>query len=259
MNTSFEPICAASAPCKCCGADAPLYGVADFHKHCNVTAPGTLALSGIPIYYHRCRECGFLFTAAFDNWTPDDFSRHVYNDEYVLADPDFQAARPANNAHLICHLFGGTPSLSILDYGGGNGRTAALLREAGFRDVDTYDPFVPAHAAKPARRYDLVISIEVLEHSPQPRATLEEMDSLVAPDGLILFSTLLQGADLETCGMNWWYIGPRNGHVSLHSRQSLLCLAGPLGYQFGSCGDGLHVLFRQPPEFARHFITGGKA
>ncbi len=254
MTNLFQPVGATTVPCKCCFADAPLHGVVDFHRHSNVAAPDALPLSGIPIYYHRCRSCGFLFTVAFDEFSSDDFSRRLYNDDYIRVDPDFAEARPAGNAEAIRHLFGGTPSLRLLDYGGGNGRLATHLRAAGFESVQTYDPFVAEHSHRPGERFDCLVCFEVLEHSPYPRETLEEMDSLLTPGGMILFSTLVQGADFEAQGMNWWYIGPRNGHVSLHSRRSLLHLVEPMGYTFGSFNDNLHVLFRQVPDLARHLL-----
>jgi 2-polyprenyl-6-hydroxyphenyl methylase/3-demethylubiquinone-9 3-methyltransferase len=248
------PISPPSAACKCCGQAAPLYGVADFHKSCNVGGPDPLPLSGIPVYYHRCRGCGFLFTVATDDWTPDDFARHIYNAEYLSVDPDYPERRPDANARMLAQLLGHAPGLRLLDYGGGSGLLAARLREQGFRHVDTFDPFVPQHAARPSGRYECVVSFEVLEHTPTPRETLTEMTSLLTPDGLLLFTTLLQGAEFDAQGMRWWYIGPRNGHVSLYSRAALTRLADALGFRFGSFNDNSHVLFRHVPEFARPFL-----
>jgi hypothetical protein len=28
----------------------------------------------VSVSYHRCDECGFLFTPFFDDWSPDHFS-----------------------------------------------------------------------------------------------------------------------------------------------------------------------------------------
>jgi 2-polyprenyl-6-hydroxyphenyl methylase/3-demethylubiquinone-9 3-methyltransferase len=67
------PIAPAKHPCKICGDEAPLYGVVDFHKACN----HALALAGIPVYYHRCRGCGFVFTTAFDGFSAEDFARLI--------------------------------------------------------------------------------------------------------------------------------------------------------------------------------------
>jgi 2-polyprenyl-6-hydroxyphenyl methylase/3-demethylubiquinone-9 3-methyltransferase len=214
-----------------------------------------LSLSGIPVYYHRCRSCGFIFTVAFDQFTPDDFAREIYNREYSLVDPDFADLRPRENAKMIVEMFGRDRStLRVLDYGGGNGRTSEFLRAAGFSQVVTYDPFVPEHANRPEGSFDLIISFEVIEHSPQPTATFAEMNSLLEPGGMILFSTLVQPAEIERVGLNWWYAAPRNGHVSLHSTQSISRIVENLGFVFGSFNENLHVLFRRVPAFASHLI-----
>ena len=73
---------------------------------------------------------------------------------------------------------------------------------------------------------------------------MADMNSLLAENGLILFSTLLQPADIDQQGLNWWYAGPRNGHVSLFSRASLGRLVDPFGLKLGSFNDNLHVLYR---------------
>ena len=106
----------------------------------------------------------------------------------------------------------------------------------------------------PTSRYDCIVSFEVVEHSPDPAATFTEMSNLLADRGIILFSTLLQPADIDQQGVNWWYLGPRNGHVSLYSGASLLKVVQPLGFQLRSASAALHVLFREVPDFARHLI-----
>lgn len=241
--------------CKCCDGSAIYFGAVDFHKNCEMAKGlNLLPPAGVAVPYHRCGACGFLFTAAFDAFTPDDFSELVYNDVYPLVDPDFADLRPRANAALLSELFAAHPRIRILDYGGGNGLTARLLREAGFSDVLTYDPFVQEHSSRPQGRFDLVISFEVVEHSPDPRATFADIDSLLSPGGIVLFSTLVQPADIVAIGLDWWYAAPRNGHVSLHSRDSLGRIAGEFGYSFGSFSENLHVLFRTVPAFARHLL-----
>jgi SAM-dependent methyltransferase len=162
--------------------------------------------------------------------------------------------RPRATADLLGRMFAGARPSSVLDYGGGEGRLAELLHAAGFPRVDTYDPFVPRHAARPSRRYECIVSFEVVEHSTDPARVFADMNDLLADSGLILFSTLLQPANLDQQGLSWWYAGPRNGHVSLFSRPSLERVVRPLGFHLGSYNENLHVLFREVPDFARHFI-----
>ena len=123
-----------------------------------------------------------------------------------------------------------------------------------FATCDTYDPFVPGHADQPAGRFDCVVSFEVVEHSTDPAQSFADMnDSLIDP-GLILFSTLLQPGDIDRQGLNWWYAGPRNGHVSLYSRASLAKVVRRFGLKLGSFNESMHVLYREIPHFASHFL-----
>ena len=245
MIRALEPICARETPCKCCGAPASLYGLLDFNKNCEIYRRNALGISGVPIYYHRCPECGFIFTTALDHFSNADFARHVYNDDYPLIDPDYQEARPKFNATLATRLLSQAKPARILDYGGGNGTLAALLREAGFSDVTTYDPFVPQFAGKPQGLFDCVICFEVLEHSTDPSRTLADITAMLTETGIILLSTLLQPEDIDNHGLSWWYAAPRNAHVSLYSAASLETLARASGFQVHSLDQSYHVLFRQ--------------
>ncbi len=244
MSSGLEPVCAKETPCKCCGAQAFLYGVVDFHKNCELYRRNALEISGVPIYYHRCPACEFIFTTALDHFTNEDFQRHVYNDQYLLIDPDYQDVRPRANAALVNRLFARGRPGRVLDYGGGNGVLAETLRQAGFPHVETYDPFVPHHSARPAGLFDCVVCFEVLEHSTVPSQTLFDMIDFLTDSGIILLSTLLQPGDIDRHGLAWWYAGPRNAHVSLYSKASLAKVAGDLGFKVDSLDQSYHVLYR---------------
>jgi len=254
MISGLRAICAKQTPCKCCGALAALYGVVDFHKNCEILRRRVLDIAGVPIYYHRCPACRFIFTTAFDHFTKEDFLRYIYNDEYFVVDPEYAEQRPKWNAEVLCKMFSGARPRRVLDYGGGNGVLAAALRAAGFPDVETYDPFVPRYSARPRDRFDCVVSFEVLEHSTDPAQTISDINEFLAEPGLILVSTLVQPADIDEHGLNWWYAGPRNGHVSLFTKTSLAVLGQPLGLNCGSFNDSMHVFFREVPGFAAHFF-----
>jgi 2-polyprenyl-6-hydroxyphenyl methylase/3-demethylubiquinone-9 3-methyltransferase len=232
-----------------------LYGVVDFNRSCEESRGRYLPLAGIPIYYRRCGSCGFLFSDSFDDWTDDDFQRHIYNDGYLQVDTDYAEARPVYSAGLVEQLFGGSKaSLRVLDYGGGNGRLGELLRASGFSAVETYDPFTSGHARRPEGTFDLVTCFETLEHLPDPTAGIARIAAHVGRPGLVLFTTLVLPADFDSQGMAWWYIGPRNGHISIFSRQALSQAWRRHGFNLGSIDDNRHVAFRELPNFARHLI-----
>jgi SAM-dependent methyltransferase len=251
---SIEPIAMADprpVACKVCGGASPLYGVVDFHKSCIEAQGRRLAISGRPVYYRRCQRCGFLFTTAFDHWSFDAFRQNIYNDDYVIVDPDYVEVRPAGNAAVIAATFPeARSSITILDYGGGSGLLATRLREQGFTAA-TYDPF-SEFCELPAERFDLITCFEVMEHVPFPEKTVAQMVSLMKKPGAILFSTLVQPGNLDQVGLNWWYASPRNGHISLYSRAALALLFEPHGMRVASFSEVIHMAYAEIPAFAGH-------
>lgn len=215
--------------CKCCGAPARCFGTVDFSKSCLDYRGKVFADSGQRVTYYRCEACGFLFTTHIDDWGAERIAAEIYNAEYVRVDPDFSESRPRSNAQLLSTAFGAVhDSLSVLDYGGGDGLMAGLLCGHGF-DAQSYDPYHLPNS-RPRRRFQLVTAFEVVEHAPDPLATLLEIHSLTEPAGAFLFTTLVQPANLNEVGLDWWYAGPRNGHVSLHTRESLRLIAQRVGW-----------------------------
>jgi len=247
-----RPLPPAPRSCKACGAPSPVLGSVDFNKNCEDRRRAALPLSGRSVAYHRCPDCALLFTGDFDAWDRDDFRAHIYNEGYADVDPDYAGSRAAGSAELIGQLFGlACRGLEVLDYGGGDGGLAALLASRHGMLAEVYDPFNPACDVPPQRQYPLVTCFEVLEHTPDPRATIREIAGLVQADGIVVFSTLLQPLDFAQRGVGWWYVAPRNGHVTIYSAQALRALWSELGFQLISHGDGLHVAYRTLPEFAR--------
>ncbi len=242
-------------PCKLCGALAPHVGSVDFNRHSTLDGKPVLSLSHVLVPYNRCSACGFLFSAAFDGWSQDDFKCHIYNSDYALVDPDYETARPLANLTWFEALFEkDKATLRILDYGGGNGRLTDIAREAGFADCSSYDPFVPEHSTTPSGTYQLVSCFETIEHVPQPLQIIETLCNLAGESGLILFSTLLQPEEIERIGLNWWYVVPRNGHISLFSPKSLQDSFNRFGFRVAAFDHNKFLAFRNVPEFARHMF-----
>ncbi len=191
-----QVIKATPLPCKICQAPSHLFGVVDFNKSCLEQRGERLPLTGFAVYYHRCSQCGFIFTASFDEWTPDAFRQLIYNDQYIVVDPDFVEARPTGNAHYVAEVLEEfRSSVRLLDYGGGTGLFAQRMREKGF-SATTYDPF-SEFTAVPNETFNFITCFEVMEHVPVPDTIVATMASMLEQKGMILFSTLLQPAEIE--------------------------------------------------------------
>jgi hypothetical protein len=79
-----------------------------------------------------------------------------------------------NAPYLLPHIRELKPT-SAIDYGCGTSRLADVLRHAGVTRVARYDPAIPAFSRRPQGFYDLLLSIDVLDHVAE-----EQIDSTVA-------------------------------------------------------------------------------
>ena len=240
-----------SPACKVCGEATQFMGSVDFNQNCEMARGKTVPRSGLPVRYHQCPACGFLFTADFDGWSRQEFLDRIYNDAYVDFDPDYAEVRPRHNAALVDVLVKQRRGLKVLDYGAGNGELVRQLFGLGYQALG-YDPLTSE--TMPAGPFDLVTCFEVLEHCPNPWQAMTTMGGcVVAPDGLVLFSTMVTGWEFARQGLDWWYVAPRNGHVSIFSREALRIAWRTAGFQCASFNDNLHVAYRELPDWARHW------
>lgn len=242
--------------CSVCSGACSLLDVVDFNKSCEEPRGKFLSLSGVPIYYAVCSRCGFCFAPEMLKWSLDDFERKVYNDQYAFVDPDYINVRPRANATSLLAMFSNLPrSVRHLDYGGGNGVLVEILRNSEWNSL-SYDPFVNRDVSTDRLgQFDLITAFEVFEHVPDVQQLMSLLRSLLSPNGLVLFSTLLSDGNVRlNQRLTWWYASPRNGHISLYSRNSLALLAQKAGWNFGSFSAGFHVFCSQVPPWAAHRI-----
>lgn len=223
--------------CPICDGTGQPFCTVDFLRVCDDVSPQAFGFSGVPIAYFRCLRCQFLWAPAMHAWSSEDFARFVYNEDYALVDPDYAEARPKRIARKVSGLLEALGPLRILDYGSGSGATARALEACGFCDVACYDPF--SHPQRPEERFDLVLAFEVIEHSPDPIGTFRDMVGFLDTGGAILAGVALQPRDIETLGAGWWYLGPRNGHVSTYSVRTLAMIAERMDLDL-VIGDGIY-------------------
>ncbi len=245
--------------CSVCSRPCSLLDVVDFNKSCEEARGKFLGLAGIPVYYARCNNCGFCFTPELATWKLEEFAERIYNDEYVLVDPDYIEARPRSNAANIISMFGDRAySIKHLDYGGGDGLLTNLLNASNWQSV-SYDPFVNKNVRiDQLGKFDLITAFEVFEHVPDIQQLMSNLRALLAPNGIVLFSTLLSDGNIfPNQRISWWYASPRNGHISLFSRKSLVILAQNNGFKFGSFSAGFHVFYTKVPPWSEHIIRTG--
>ena len=251
----IEAMTTQAPPCPVCGSSCEWLDALDFNKSCEEARGTSLPRSGVLVAYALCGNCGFCFAPQICAWPVETFARWIYNDAYVQVDPDYLGTRPRSNADVLDQLFVPAPAARHIDYGGGDGMLANILRERGWNS-SSYDPFLERDRAHESRgRFDLITAFEVFEHVPDIDALIRDLDRLRTPTGIVLFSTLVSDGEVHpNRPIKWWYAAPRNGHISLYSRKSLGLLASRMSLNFASFSDNFHAFFSTVPTWAQHLI-----
>ncbi|MBR9823904.1 MAG: class I SAM-dependent methyltransferase [Rhodobacteraceae bacterium] len=192
------------------------------------------------VTYAECGHCGHVSTAYFDDWTDGTFRDRIYNETYHLYDPGYVLRRPTALAAAVVNHY--RPGIRVLDYGSGSGIVPRLLRDAGF-DAHGYDPMTDDREPA-AGSFDLVLCTEVLEHVPDPWQPAAIISRLAREGADVVLTTLLLPEAREH---DFWWLGPRNGHIHAFSARSLdLLFPGMTSYS-----PGVHSLGAPPRAFLK--------
>jgi len=234
--------------CKICGEATKLFTVVEASKHCNLQLPPVASSSGQLVEYYRCLACDFIFTTYLDNYNAAELKAEIYNADYVNFDPLYPKIRPQTNARFLGAVldesFPAPECPRVLDYGSGSGLLSKLL--AAEWTVANYDPLNPDFDVLPSGPVDVIFSAEVVEHMPWPRVFVDDWAASLAELGCVIFSTKLQPSDIDVVRGDWWYLGPRNGHVSIFSDHSLRKLCSLAGLSFESLTEDWHIAYKDP-------------
>jgi hypothetical protein len=243
--------------CLVCGSGASFLDAVDFNKSCEEVRGIVFPPSGVLVDYFLCDHCGFCFSPEFQSWSFEDFERLIYNKDYELVDPEYKSIRPLANAKFLAHLFGANKhEIRHLDYGGGSGLLSETLRQGGWAS-HTYDPIID-RGMNPEElgSFDLITAFEVFEHVADVTHLFDTLKKLCKPTGLVLFATMLSDGHIaRSKKLDWWYGAPRNGHISLFSKNSLSVMATQRDLQYLRLSSDLHAMFTQLPPWAGHIMT----
>lgn len=248
--------------CPVCGGMCSVLDVVDFNGTTGLeTTQGPAKPSGTPVRYMMCGTCGFCFAPDMGAWTREEFEQKIYNDHYTELDPDYLDVRPRANANTLLETFGDRgQSFRHLDYGGGNGLLSSLLNDAHWHSV-SYDPYGHGESSiGKLGKFNLITAFEVFEHVPDAHRLMGNLQGLLAPDGVVIFSTLLSDGHLKfNERITWPYVTPRNGHITLYSSASLAVLGAKCRWHFGSFSELLHAFYSDVPVWASHLIRSPEA
>ena len=253
MNLGLQAVCADRAACKCCGATALPYGVVDFHKNCEIQRRRVLGVSGVPIYYYRCPAC------RSSSRPRSTISRRTISSGTCTTRNTFwsipitwESAR-ANADFLIEPVLGrqaaARPRLRRRQRG--SWRTACGPRVSPGRRLR---PVRPAPFGPPGRPLRLRRLLRGRRALHRPGADIRRHDGFLGragADHLLDVAPARRhrspGPELVVRRPPQW---PRLPLLEGEPGGAL----EPFGFGIASFNDDLHVLYREIPDFARHFL-----
>jgi len=200
--------------------------------------------------FARCSACGHGFLNPQPQW--DELGAYYnagyqpYESSHRVAEDAESTARKAKAEGSYRHV-AVRPGLRILDVGAGGGSFLAVTKALGaevrgvepspvgarvIRDqgLDVFEGTLEEYAATgPPDRYDLITFSHVVEHLPDPTATLTLAATLLAPGGMI-WAAVPNGACRSARVLKWrWHSTDLPLHLHHFSPQSMRVTAENAG------------------------------
>ncbi|QPJ63600.1 MAG: class I SAM-dependent methyltransferase [Candidatus Nitronauta litoralis] len=170
--------------------------------------------------FFKCPDCWFIFSP--DHVSEIEEEAH-YKKQWGEAEPDSWLSKAQVLLNVIMQY---TKPESILDFGSGCGSLAKALNEMGV-STTPLEPMVHGYLKDQnySRKFDAVIGVEVIEHLPDPWVELKELEKILAPGGVMVFSTLLTNSFIEHPQApehfkQWWYKDDPT-HVGFYCNRAL--------------------------------------
>lgn len=174
--------------------------------------------------YFRCERCRATYLSRAQLPTPEQEKTRYDEHQNDPGDPGYREFLGRLATPLLKRL---PPGAQGLDFGCGPGPAlAGMVAEAG-HDVSVYDPFYAPDQSVLERKYDFITATEVLEHLHRPAETLELLDSLLRPGGLLGVMTEFLTNDRRFAG---WYYRQDLTHVVFYAEQTLRMIARLRGW-----------------------------
>jgi hypothetical protein len=176
--------------------------------------------------YHECLWCHALQTEAMDQLTWKEMEQfYQYKDSYIKPSKN-RADRAVRFVNRARRMFP-QPTRRLLCYGAGISPEPEMFRGQNWT-VDTCDigkgyTFSPEEFAEVKTFYDVITSMEVIEHFRRPRETLSEILQHLTPGGIFVASTgLWSRVPEEHKNKDWYYIKwASEGHIFIWTLQAL--------------------------------------
>lgn len=189
--------------------------------------------------FYKCTNCSFMQTDE-PIWLEEAYQSAITSLDIGLLGRNIYLTKEISLLIETCF----PEAKTMVDYAGGYGVLARLMRDAGY-DYYTQDDYCENIFAKdfdvkaaPVKKFDLVTGFEVLEHFSNP---IKDLEKVFHYAGDAIFSTeLLPENDTEI--ENWWYLTEETGqHIAFYSTKAMEIIAEKFNKHYYCRHKHLHV------------------
>jgi SAM-dependent methyltransferase len=200
----------------------------------------------------RCARCRSLHCEKVENLS-------YYYDEYPIRNQELDYFLRAWYRVVLKRLVeaGLKKHHRMLDYGCNRGLFIQFLKENGFSNCFGYDPYVDRFKSKDVLdgKYDMVVSLDVIEHDENPREFLSRLVRLLNPDGRICLETPNAGGIVLADPDEYLHALHMPYHVHILSQPALVDICRDQGLHQVAVHDRWYMDSWQPGTARRLFET----
>ncbi|MGI8670635.1 MAG: class I SAM-dependent methyltransferase [Aridibacter sp.] len=185
--------------------------------------------------YRRCNVCSIIFVPKEFHVSKDDekarYEEHN-NDSDDIRYRDFleRITIPIKSRF--------TKGAKGLDFGcGSTNLLANVFKESGF-EMEVYDPFYEMDRSVLDKKYDFIVSTEVIEHLSDPLPEFEKLFAMLKANGVLGVMTRLYDDSIDF--KTWHYKNDRT-HIGFYSIETFDWLTKKIGVTYSQIESDIFV------------------
>jgi len=190
------------------------------------------------ILYHRCRNCSYISRDEAHRLSAENEMKRyqLHNNS-----PDNPGYVEWINRFLEFIFKTPLPGGSrILDFGSGPEPVMAGMMEKRGYQVFTEDPYFSPK--KPGGCFQMITSLEVFEHLPNPSEVLKLLASRLTENGRLCVSTEFLPGDMKR--FEYWRYRSDETHIGFFTAKGLINAGEKAGFEMENCDGVRYISFR---------------
>ncbi len=189
--------------------------------------------------YYRCKECDYIFLD--EKFYIDESRERLHYDKH---DNNFECHGYVEMFERLIDEFLTLDEVrDALDFGCGEGEVLPILLEKNGVSCDRYDLFYFPQKVYKDKKYDLIVSTEVIEHLASPLEVLEELSLHLKEGAYLLLMTRFHPQNDEKF-LEWFYIRDIT-HIGFFSLKTFEYLASKLSLGIVKHNSKNTILFKK--------------